>query len=65
MPTPQPLRKDIHHQSPLERGQHAAEPGIDWRIVATMATTLHEADKHYLAEVKKRKKRDLFAKRGG
>jgi hypothetical protein len=32
-------------------------------IVATMATTLHEADKHYLAEVKKRKKRDLFAKR--
>ena len=30
-----------------------------------MATTLHEADKHYLAEVKKRKKRDLFAKRGG
>ena len=34
-------------------------------IVATMATTLHEADKHHLAEVKKRKKRDLFAKREG
>jgi hypothetical protein len=34
-------------------------------IVATMATTLHEADKHYLAEVKKRKRRDLFAKREG